>query len=110
MLNFIDILYGAPYGTIFPTQDWKFVEDEGGAHLYLELPGMTKDNLEIEVEKGVLKIEGKVETPVEKTVSRSFKVPDTFNSSKISATMKHGILDISLPLKTTSKMVKVKVS
>jgi len=80
-----------------------------------EIPGLTKDDVNIKVENGVMTISGKQATVAKETevkyirrelkhssFKRSFELSDTLNPSKISAKFENGILNITIPKKEES--------
>jgi len=97
-------------------------EEKGDLIFEAEIPGLTKDDLEITVEDGVLSIaaEYKCSTDEEKSdyhlrerrygkVSRSFQLPSTANAEKISALVKDGILTLKVPMKEEARPRKIQV-
>ena len=100
---------------IFQTGDHELV-------LKAELPDMTREDIDITVENFVLTIKGekKVSTEVKEeqfhhverrygAFSRSFSLPRTVDSSKVSAEYKNGVLTIKLPLREEAKPRQIKV-
>jgi HSP20 family protein len=90
----------------------------------LELPGIKKEEIEVEVKNSTLTISGerkqerKTETPegsrIERhygTFERSFTLPDTVSEEKITAAYANGVLTLTLPKieKVLPKEVKVEV-
>lgn len=82
----------------------------------LEVPGMTKDNIEIEFKDDTLIIKGekKEENQVKKedyhriertcgSFTRSFNIPKNVDEKKIDASMKDGILELRIPKKEEAK-------
>ena len=78
--------------------------------LTADIPGLTKKDIKVNVADGKLSISGErtYETDQENdnyhyrerrfgTFDRSFKLPDTVDEEKISASFKIGILNVSLP-------------
>jgi len=70
-----------------------------GAYLFFDVPGFNKTNLKVEIENGVLYIDGKrnyklngVDT--EKVISQKFKIGQEFNPDNIEATIEDGILTV----------------
>jgi HSP20 family protein len=76
----------------------------------VELPGISKDDVNIEFENGIFSINGarKEEKEVKEenvhrvegcygSFSRSFRLPKNVNDKKISARMKDGILEVKIP-------------
>ncbi len=87
------------------------VEHEDAYELEMTVPGMTKENIQLEVEDETLTVEGMVQDNKEEEVQpkffrrefqvgafkRSFKLPKTLDVEKIEANYKDGILYIRLP-------------
>jgi len=88
-----------------------------------DIPGVDPKDIEISMDKGVLTIKGErkaesVEengktTRVERlhgTFQRSFTLPDSADADGISASGKHGVLEIAIPKKaeTTPRRIEIK--
>ncbi len=100
------------------------VEQKTEYLLKLEVPGLSKGDIEISVEDGVLSISGekKFEKVDEKDgryhiverrygkFTRSVNIPRATDVSKISADFKDGVLTILLPKKPEAKPFKVEIS
>jgi HSP20 family protein len=106
--------------TWLPAVDIK--ETEEALMFSAELPGMTKDDIEITLENNVLTIAGerkfekeaKGETfhRVERTFgsfSRSFTLPTGVRTDKVDANFANGILHIHLPKQEESKPKKITI-
>jgi HSP20 family protein len=93
--------------------------------LTAELPGMSEDNISIELENNVLSISGeKTETVSEDdserryhvyerrfgSFSRSFTLPRTVDGGNIVATFDNGVLNIRLPKVAEAKGRKIEIS
>ena len=123
----------------FVNQDWNtklhsssttnpavnIIERETQFDIELAVPGMQKDNFEIEMEEGILSITANQEeekaSEKEKftrrefsynSFRRSFNVPDSVDLSKIDANYSEGVLHISLPkrkeaLPQPKKLIKI---
>jgi HSP20 family protein len=87
-----------------------------------DLPGVSSQDLEVRVENQTLKIAGERKFDkgdgnrgfhrIERNYGnfgRSFAVPDVFDTEKVSAAYKDGVLTVSLPKKETAKPRQVKV-
>ena len=85
-------------------------EDEKSFTLIADIPGVKPEDIEIQMENGVLSIKGerstesKVEEEGYKRVERScgsferrFNLPDTADAENISANSKHGVLEVTIP-------------
>jgi HSP20 family protein len=90
-----------------------------------ELPGISSDDIEVTVENGtlVLKGEKKFEAEVKEdqyrriertygTFHRSFTLPNTVDTNKVSADVKNGVLTVKLPFREEAKprTINVEVS
>lgn len=86
------------------------IEHEDAYLLEMIVPGMSKENIQLEVEDETLTIQGRVEESEEKeqpkffrrefkvgAFKRSFKLPKAVNTDKIEASYKDAILHIRLP-------------
>jgi HSP20 family protein len=89
----------------------------------VEIPGMSKDNLDITVENFTLTIRGekKAEQTVKDdqfhrversygTFSRSFALPHTVDPNRVEAAYKDRVLTITLPLREEAKPKQIKVN
>jgi len=98
------------------------VETEEQLKIHLDLPGMSKDNLNIELKDGktlVIRGERKFEEQekskyhrVERfygNFTRSFVLPATVDSTKISANFKDGVLEVVLPKSETAKARRIEI-
>jgi len=102
------------------TPRFDIVEADGELVLYGELPGVTKENLDIRFENGQLAVQGKVEprhTGHEFVYGeygigdffRSFTISEDINAEKISAELKNGVLTLHLPKTEAVKPRKITV-
>ena len=87
-----------------------------------ELPGVSRDAIDVRVENGVLTLQGerkrehelKDETTyrLERSYgafARSFTLPTTVDEARISATFKDGVLEIAIPKADHAKPKKVEI-
>ena len=99
-------------------------ETEEAYHIEVELPGVKKENVDIQVDGNVLTISG--ERNVREEVkdedyhkvesryglfSRSFTLPEKVDVSNIEAEFKDGILEVAIPklkVDTSSKKIEIK--
>lgn len=111
--------YGRPYGT-------RWLMDEGflranlyqtgdGFEMRLEVPGMEKESLDIKIQGNYLEISGSREQKLPEgykvhrtespngSFSRSFTLPDEIDSNHVEATLKDGILYLTLPKSEAAK-------
>jgi HSP20 family protein len=87
-----------------------------------ELPGVRREDLDVRVEDGVLTLQGerREDTEVKEeslyrrertygTFTRSFTLPKHVDGSKITATYKDGILEVTVPKSEAAKPKKVEI-
>ena len=108
------------------TQDWvptvDMWETDDALRYAFDLPGIPKDSIVIEVENGALSISAtrqrKHDVEAEGfrrlesrygTFSRSFALPTTVDSSKVTADYKNGVLTVKLPFREEAKPRSIKV-
>ena len=94
-------------------------ETAGGLVVKADLPGVEKENLDLEVENNLLTIRAK---PIPLTAGeplyreyelvkffRQFELNEKVDQSKISAELKHGVLTLQLPKAEEAKPRKIEV-
>lgn len=87
-----------------------------------EVPGLNREDMDVRIENGVLTLHGerKRETEVSEdnafrmeriygAFTRSFSLPTTVDATKVAATYKDGVLEISVPKVETAKPKKVEI-
>jgi HSP20 family protein len=87
-----------------------------------EVPGMKQEDIQIEFENGLLTIRGERKLIKEEGVtfhrvertfgnfSRSFTLPRTIDSEKISASYREGVLEIEVPKKEEAKPKQIRIA
>lgn len=100
-------------------------EDEGGYDLYLDLPGVSIENVKLELLQDKLHVSGtKGATSVsEKSVlhrgertsgkfARAVRLPKQVDADQIQASLKHGVLHVRLPKvpKPSSRQIEIRVA
>ncbi len=104
----------SPYTDSYKTQE--------GFVIKVDLPGVSKENLDIQLDSSLLKIEAYRNLPkvegdskllyseiVEGKYLRSFKLPDTVDVERIQAKFENGVLELVLPEKAETQPKKIKV-
>lgn len=93
--------------TLMPSVD--VIEDSLGITLNADLPGVPKDKLKLQVEADTLTIEGDVDIDMAENMEatyvevglprfrRIFTLSKEFDTSKVSAEFKHGVLSLRIP-------------
>ena len=98
-------------------------EDEHQVTLKIEVPGIDEKDIDVRVENNTLTVHG--ERKIEKeekeenyrrverhygTFTRTFNLPQTVDSEKVSANYDKGVLKITLPKKAEAKPKQIKVN
>ena len=109
-------------GDEFERADWTpaadIYETESGYIVAMDLPGINRDALEIDIDDNRLVVKGtraiseskqhRTERPRGRFV-RSFSVPASVDQGKIGAEYKEGVLQIRLPKRTEQKPKKIDI-
>lgn len=98
------------------------IDHDNGLEIQAEIPGLSKDDVSVDLEEDVLSIIGKKRSdksdrPLKyirkelkrSNFKRSFKLNNNFNLSKIKAEFDNGLLCISIPKKAPDKPKKIKI-
>lgn len=89
-------------------------EDESAWYLRIELPGFSKEQIEVSLKEGVLALEA---TPAEgdeylSTYRKQFTLPEGVDSSQLKADFANGVLLLTLPkaIPVEAKLRKIEVN
>ncbi len=108
--------------TLTPTTD--IYETKEGVTLYVDLPGVKKQTLDINVDQDILTIKGKIDLTTAENMhptymdvranifERRFTLGDELDSNKIEAKLDQGALKLSIPRleKHKPKKITIKVA
>ena len=123
--NFFDSFFSSPWDVpAVRTPVAEVRETEQGLHMSLELPGFSKEDLEVRVEENLLTIkaahrEEKKEKKKKDLIrherrdirfERSFVLPQDVDHSKIDADLKNGLLTLNLPRYEKAAPLNIKVN
>jgi HSP20 family protein len=111
--SILDDFLGAEAGFNQPAVD--LYEDDHSYYARSELPGLSKDAVDIELENSVLTIRSSKESQTDtQTTSarfeRSISVPDGVDLDQISAAMQDGILTVTMPKAEARKPRQISVN
>lgn len=95
--------------------------DNESVVLYMEMPGVSKENLDIRIDQDLLIIDGRreLQSPEGQYRIREIKqgdyhqeytIDDTIDRDKIDATIKNGLVTLTLGLKESEKPRKITVN
>ncbi|MBN1678970.1 MAG: Hsp20/alpha crystallin family protein [Anaerolineae bacterium] len=98
------------------------IENDNELTIRVDLPGMSSDDVAVEVEGDVLTVSGEREQTIEQeneqfhyrershgAFKRSLRLPDFVDTAKVDATFKDGVLDITLPKLPETQPRRIKV-
>ena len=106
--------------------DWlpavDIIEDDTNYTIHADIPGVKPEEVEIEVESGVLTLKGKREETkknekegykrierVSGTFFRRFSLPETVNADDIKAKTQHGVLEVIIPKRAKPEPKRIQV-
>jgi HSP20 family molecular chaperone IbpA len=96
-------------------------ESQDALTVILEMPGVDKDNVDVRVEGGMLKVEGRLDLSKYQGLlplyteynighyARSFRLSGKIDQSRIGAELKNGVLSVTLPKAEEAKPRTIKV-
>lgn len=105
--------------TLTPPVD--IFEDSQGVTLWADLPGVTKDRLDVKVHDGNLYIEAEAVVPTpaglrlqhaeirQPHFARAFSLGADFDASKIDANLKDGVLRLTIPRRDEARPRRIEV-
>jgi HSP20 family protein len=120
-LNRLFTAEGAVAGFVPPAD---VIVHDDGVTVYMDVPGLNPESLEIEIENDVLTVRGERRPPAEvedgeRTVrrierrfgkfERSLRVPGGLNADAIEASMADGVLTLHIPKPETAKPHRVQI-
>ncbi len=117
---------GRAPGGVLPV-DLDVSEDDKAVLVKADLPGMDKDDVDISIDNGMLTIRGEKKEEREEqerdyyvaerhygSFRRSFRLPESVDEDKVSASFKQGVLEVTLPKRPEAqrkaKKIEVKSS
>ena len=117
-----------PEDDVMTRGDWMpavdiFQSDANEVVLKAELPGLKREDIDVQVENNTLTIKGqrRQDSDVKKenyhrvercygAFSRSFSLPNTIDSTKVRAEYHDGVLTVTLPMREESKPRQIQVA
>jgi HSP20 family molecular chaperone IbpA len=97
------------------------VEREDGFHIYMDMPGVGKDDLSIDLRENELEIRGRAVYPREENTKalhvefgdgeyvRTFTISDGVDRAGIKASLKKGLLELFLPKAARFKPRRIEI-
>lgn len=102
----LDSFLGLPKKTNEWSPAYELEEFEDHYNLHFDLPGFTKEKIDLEVKEGVLTVSGerKKETKSKGyserfygTFTRSFSLPENVSTDELNASFENGVLSVDIP-------------
>jgi HSP20 family protein len=86
----------------------EFTEDKDNAYVRAELPGVSREAINLELVDGQLNLSASRKQG-EETISltRSLAIPESVQADKVAATYENGVLTVTLPKAETAKPRKI---
>jgi HSP20 family molecular chaperone IbpA len=96
-------------------------EDQSGITVLADLPGVSRERLDIQIDNDTLSIQGRAEVPVPDGMEalyadvrstryqRSFALSSELDGSKVEASLKDGVLALRIPKREEHKARKIEV-
>lgn len=97
------------------------VEDSNGITLYADLPGVSREKLQLQVEAGTLTIDAEIDLPLPEALQsshtevglgrfhRSFTLSQDLDPEKVAAELTNGVLRLSIPKAEHAKPRRITV-
>ena len=98
-------------------------EEQNRFVIHADIPGVSPENIDVSMEKGVLTIKGEKETEAKSekegykrveriygSFYRRFSLPDTADNEAINAKSQNGVLEIVIPKREAEKPKKISVT
>jgi HSP20 family molecular chaperone IbpA len=105
--------------TLVPPVD--VFEEKDNVTLIADLPGVGKDALDLQIDKDIMKIHGKIQKTMDKDTGgyytefpekdyyRAFTVGEEIDRDKINASINNGVLKVVLPKRERAKPKKIEI-
>ncbi len=115
-------LYGPAFTLSTNSPRTNLMENGDNFEVRAELPGISKDDISIKIQGNYLEISGKrvIEKPEgykahrnersSSSFSRSFTLPDEVDAEKVDATLKDGVLYLTLPKSEAAKPRQITIN
>lgn len=106
--------FGGASATRFPVD---LYEDENNTYVRAELPGVSRDDINVEMTDGYLTLTaarksggGKGEQEESFSFSRAINIADDVQTDKVTAAYENGVLTVTLPKREETKPKKISVA
>ncbi|MDP2138139.1 MAG: Hsp20/alpha crystallin family protein [Candidatus Didemnitutus sp.] len=100
--------YATPATPRFPVD---LYEDKDNLYVRAELPGVSRDAINLELVEGYLSLNASRKTGEQTfNLARSIVIPETVQSDKVAAVLEHGVLTVTLPKQEQAKPRKIAIS
>lgn len=119
--SFFDNFFGSLNTKTETNNDTDIIKNETGYTIILDVPGFSKDDLSIQIEKDQLYIEAKKETKLSENekfivkrrnnleIKKSFTLDSSIDKENITAEVKDGVLTLNAPTKPEEKPKTIEI-
>ncbi len=114
MSSLFEPFFGSPWAAAEAAPATDLYEDDTNFYVRIELPGVKKDQITLEIENAVLSINANRvrktdEGEAEESYTRSLSVPECVDPARVEAHYEDGILTITLPKQEARKPRRIDV-
>jgi len=100
--------FAAPAAPRFPVD---LFEDKDNTYVRAELPGVNRDDINVEMVDGYLNLTASRKQGEESfTLNRSIAIPEAVQADKVAAAYENGVLTVTLPKQEQAKPRKIAIS
>ncbi|PLX99930.1 MAG: molecular chaperone [Desulfuromonas sp.] len=94
-------------------------ENDEGLVLHADMPGVTREMLDIGIEEGILTIQARIDEVASEVVfrdaghtgyQRRFQLPENLDLDKVDASLKDGVLTLAMPKSEAAKPRRIDVT
>lgn len=113
-MNTYSLTYGSNFSSLFSDlfnsvetnidlrrSFWK--KDENKYTLSLEIPGISKDELQLDIEKNIIYLKAQSKKNSSFNYEAKFLVPENSEVKNIDGVLENGVLEISVPIKSPER-------
>jgi len=78
--------------------------------ILVEMVGVSKDDVQVTLEKGRLLVESQDSTGEGSLRRRAFRIPEDYDTAKTAATVERGVVRLHIPKRPEAKTVRIPVN
>lgn len=106
---FFDDVIGSTISSVKANR-FSYSKEDESYYAEVEIPRFTKEDLSITLNDGILSIKGEINKDrVMRTVEKHYSVPRDAAPDKLEASLKHGVLRVSVPKSDKAKSLEIEI-